>query len=126
MMLWFPFKNSECKIDISADLAACQLTGDLPARMQKLHPKAIQIEWNTPPDGTEAAFTGFPLEARDPMTFRAHVASNRGPWSNQLTAEIAWIMAHCRASAVPPFSYPMERSSQLFCGMADLRLLGSH
>ena len=55
---------------------------------RKLHPKAVQFDWGVPADGRRVAFTGFPLEARDPMTFRAHVAAYRGPRPNLLTPEL--------------------------------------
>ena len=60
-------------------------SGDLLARIRKLHLKAVKFEWNIPPDGTQVAFAGFPLEARDPMTFRAHLAAYRAPLPNLLT-----------------------------------------
>src|SRR5215469_14374681 len=74
-------------------------SGDLLARIRKLHLKAVQFEWNIPPDGTQVAFTGFPLEARDPMTFRAHVAAYRTPWPNEPTPEL--ILDH---GSLPGFS----------------------
>jgi hypothetical protein len=78
-MVWFPFKNSDCNIDTGNDVSECRLSGDLPARIRKLHLKSVQLGWGIPPDGIQIAFTGFPLEARDPMTFLAHVAAYRGP-----------------------------------------------
>jgi hypothetical protein len=99
-MLWFPFKNSDCKVDSTVDVAECRPSGDLPARMGKLHLKAtpVQFEWNIPPDGTQLAFTGFPLEARDPMTFRAHVAAYRST-RDEMTPEL--IIDH---GSLPGFS----------------------
>jgi len=87
-MFWFPFKISDCKIDSGNDVAKCWLSGDLPARIRKLHLKAVQLDWGVPADGRRVAFTGFPLEARDPMTFRAHVAAYWGPRPNLLTPEL--------------------------------------
>jgi hypothetical protein len=98
-MVWFPFKNSDCDVDISNDVAECRLSRDLQARIRKLHLKAVRFEWVIPPDGTQIAFTGFPLEARDPMTFRAHVAAYRGTWPNQLTPEL--VIDH---ASLPGFS----------------------
>lgn len=98
-MLWFPFKNSDCKADSVNDLAVCGLSGDLRTRIRKLHLKPVQFEWDTPPDGTRLAFTGFPLGARDPTTFRAHVAAYRGPRPNELTPEL--ILDH---GSLPGFS----------------------
>jgi hypothetical protein len=78
-MLWFPFKNSDCKLDTTVDVAVCRASGNLPGRIRQLHLKAapVQCQSSLPPDGAQLAFTGFPLEARDPMTFRAHVAAYR-------------------------------------------------
>jgi len=77
-MFWFPFRTEECQIDSAVDVALCRPSGDLPARIRRLH-KAVPVrfEWNVQPDGAQLAFTGFPLEARDPMTFRAHIAAYR-------------------------------------------------
>jgi len=87
-MLWFPFKTSDCRVDKAADLAQCRPSGDLPARIRKLHLRGVQFDWNVPPDGTRVAFTGFPLEARDPMTFRAHVAAYRTSWPSEPMPEL--------------------------------------
>jgi hypothetical protein len=79
-MLWFPFRIADCRVDDTIDLAECRPSGDLPARIRKLRKATpVQLEWRLQPDGTELAFTGFPLEARDPMTFRAHVAAYSWP-----------------------------------------------
>jgi hypothetical protein len=75
-MLWFPFRIADCKVASTVDVAECRPSGDLPARIRKLHTAVpVQLDWSIQPDGTELAFTGFPLEARDPMTFRAHMAA---------------------------------------------------
>ena len=89
-MRWFPFKASDCRIDPSLDVAMCRLTEDLSTRKLDLHLKAapLQFEWKIPPDGTQVAFTGFPLRARDPMTFRADVAAFRMPWPDDSTPEM--------------------------------------
>ena len=98
-MVWFPFKNSDCKIDSRNDVAECRLSGDLPARIRKLHVEAVRFVWDIPPDGTQIAFTGFPLEARDPMTFRAHVAAYRVIFPDELTPEL--VLDH---ASLPGFS----------------------
>src|SRR5215469_16010969 len=76
-MVWFPFRTQGCRVDSALDIAVCTPAGDLPGRIRDLNLKAesVQFEWNTPLDGTQVAFTGFPLRARDPMTFRAGVAA---------------------------------------------------
>ncbi len=87
-MVWFQFKHSDCKIDRVNDVAACRLSSDPAARIRELHVRAVQFEWNIPPDGTQVAFTGFPLRSRDPVTFRAHVAAYRIPWPDESIPEL--------------------------------------
>ncbi len=89
-MRWFPFQPSLCRTDPSLDVALCSLSEDLSARKRELHLKAtpVLLEWDIPPDGTQVAFTGFPLRARDPMTFRAHVAAFRTPWPDNPIPEL--------------------------------------
>jgi hypothetical protein len=66
--------------------------------MRNLHKATpVQLEWSLQPDGTELAFTGFPLEARDPMTFRAHVAAYS--WPAQATPQL--VLDH---AGLPGFS----------------------
>ena len=70
--------------------AICALGEDFSARKHELHLKAapVQFEWNIPPDGTQVAFTGFPVRTRDPLTFRAHVAGFRMPWPDEPIPEL--------------------------------------
>jgi hypothetical protein len=99
-MLWFPFKIADCRVDTTVDVAQCRPSGDLPARIRNLHkPAPVQLEWSLQPDGTELAFSGFPLEARDPMTFRAHVAAYRTPWPREATPQL--VLDH---ASLPGFS----------------------
>jgi hypothetical protein len=89
-MRWFPFQASNCRMEPSVDVALCTLSEDPSARKRDLHLKAAPVlfEWDIPPDGTQVAFTGFPLRARDPMTFRAHVAAFRTPWPDEEIPEL--------------------------------------
>jgi hypothetical protein len=97
-MVWLPFKIADCRVDSTVDVAECRPTGDLPARIRNLHiGTPVQLDWNIQPDGTELAFTGFPLESRDPVTFRAHVAAYS--WPDQATPQL--VLDH---AAVPGFS----------------------
>jgi hypothetical protein len=97
-MLWFPFRIADCKVDDTIDVAECRPSGDLPARIRTLHKATpVQLEGNIQPDGTELAFTGFPLEVRDPVTFRAHVAAYS--WPDQASPQL--ILDH---AALPGFS----------------------
>jgi hypothetical protein len=100
-LAWFPFKIPNCKINNVLDIAVCPLTEDLSARRWELHlrAKAVEFEWDIPPDGTPVAFTGFPLRARDPMTFRAAVAAYLIPWSEEAIPEL--VLDH---GSLPGFS----------------------
>jgi hypothetical protein len=98
-MLWLPFTMSSCRVDSSLDLAVCPLA-DVPARVREhLKIAAVQFEWHIQPDGTQVAFTGFPLAARDPMTFRGNVAAYRMPWPDKPIPELVLDRA-----ALPGFS----------------------
>jgi hypothetical protein len=98
-MFWFPFKKSDCEIDSLDDVAKCRLSEDLQADISKLHLKAVKLERGIPPDGAQLAFSGFPLEIRDPMTFRGHLAAYRGVHPKLLKPEL--IVDH---PALPGFS----------------------
>lgn len=98
---WFPFKTSKCRVDSALDIAVCPLSEDVTARLRELHVlvEPAQFEWNIPPDGSPVAFTGFPLEVRDPMTFRANVAAYRILWQGDSIPEL--VLDH---TALPGFS----------------------
>jgi S1-C subfamily serine protease len=100
-MAWFVFKASNCRVDTALDVAVCPLSKDSSAKRWDLHllVEPVQFEWKIPPDGTPVAFTGFPLRARDPMTFRAAVAVYLIPWNGESIPEL--ILDH---SALPGFS----------------------
>ena len=100
-MRWFPFKISDCRIDDILDVAKCRLSEDLSVGIREFHLKVfpVQFEWNLPRDGTQVAFTGFPLQARDPMTFRAGVAAYRIPGRDEPIPEL--VLDH---TALPGFS----------------------
>jgi tetratricopeptide (TPR) repeat protein len=100
-MRWFPFKGSECRIDDIIDVAKCKLSEDLSVGKSEFHLKIapVQFEWNLPRDGAQVAFTGFPLRARDPMTFRAGVAGYWMPLTADPIPEL--VLDH---AALPGFS----------------------
>ena len=100
-LAWFPFKISNCKISNVFDIAVCPLNEDLSTRRWELNlrSKPVEFEWNIPPDGTPVAFTGFPLRARDPMTFRATVAAYLIPWPEEAIPEL--VLDH---GSLPGFS----------------------
>lgn len=76
-LMWFPFSPSQCQIDAGLDVARCQPDADLsiPRRGLNFQIRPVEFEWSIPPDGTEVAFTGFPLALKDPMTSRAGIAT---------------------------------------------------
>ena len=99
-MLWFPFEIGECRRESVLDIALCRTSVDLRAPIRKSNKvAAVQFEWNSQPNGSRLAFTGFPLEARDPMTFQAHVAAYRTIWPDKATPEL--VLDH---NSLPGFS----------------------
>jgi trypsin-like peptidase len=88
-LFWFPFRTADCWIDRAIDIAKCRARGDFPARIRNLRRAVpVQFAYNIEPDGTQLAFSGFPLEARDPMTLRAHVAAYQTPWPDDATPQL--------------------------------------
>jgi len=85
--VWWPFSVSDCRIDTDLDLAACSTTEDLSVARSGLYSKIapVKLESRIPPDGTQVAFTGFPLDFRDPMTIRASVAAHRTLWRGDMS-----------------------------------------
>jgi len=79
VLLWFPFKTSDCAIDGMMDVAKCKPTENLAASQQapRIRIRPAKIEYSSQPDGTLVAFTGFPLNARDPLTSRTGIAGYR-------------------------------------------------
>jgi len=74
VLLWFPFKTSDCEINGETDVAKCKPTEDLAALPSRIRIRPVKIEYSSQPDGTLVAFTGFPLNARDPLTSRTGIA----------------------------------------------------
>ena len=114
-VVWFSFKIPDCVLDSELDVADCSLTDDLsrptPGFGFKIVP--VKFEWDLPPDGTQVAFTGFPMNARDPMTFRADVAAYRPVWRNEkAVAELLLDRA----------SWPGSSGSPVF--LSDGRVIG--
>ena len=84
-MVWFSFKISSCVIEQELDVAKCPLTDDPFNQNVGLDFEIVPVkfDWSIPPDGTQVAFTGFPMNIRDPVTFRANVAAYRPVWRNE-------------------------------------------
>jgi len=82
---WFAFDIHHCKIERELDVAKCPLSDD-PFK-QKVRRDfeivPVKFDWRIPPDATQVAFTGFPMNVRDPMTFRANVAAYRPVWRSE-------------------------------------------
>jgi len=74
---WYPFAVADCVVHRDLDVAKCKPFTDLSlgteASSFKIRP--VQFEWASQPDGTLIAFTGFPLESRDPLTSRGGIAA---------------------------------------------------
>ncbi len=77
--VWFPFKIQDCAIDREIDAAKCNPLSDLSIRQPgfRFAIEPVELEFSKPPDGTEVAFTGFPLRSRDPLTSRTVIATYR-------------------------------------------------
>src|SRR5215831_4638599 len=80
---WFAFKIGTCLIDRDLDVAKCRTTDDLSSQTLDFKIVPVKFHWDVPPDAAQVAFTGFPLNARDPMTLRANVAAYRPVWRNE-------------------------------------------
>jgi hypothetical protein len=86
-LVWWPFSVSSCRIDGYLDLVACSTEDDLSIIRSGLefNIAPVKLDSRIPPDGTQVAFTGFPLDFRDPLTIRASVAAYRTIWRGDLT-----------------------------------------
>jgi hypothetical protein len=80
---WFSFKIGNCALDHDLDVAKCPLTDDLTKVGLSFKIVPVKFDWSIPPDATPVAFTGFPTNARDPITLRANVAAYRPAWRNK-------------------------------------------
>jgi hypothetical protein len=82
---WFAFDIHNCIIEKDLDVAQCPLSVDpfnqKVGRDFEIVP--VKFDWRIPPDATQVAFTGFPMNVRDPMTFRANVAAYRPVWRSE-------------------------------------------
>ena len=82
---WFAFSIRSCVIEKDLDVAKCPLSDDpfnqKVGRDFEIVP--VKFDWSIPPDATQVAFTSFPMNVRDPMTFRANVAAYRPVWRSE-------------------------------------------
>lgn len=108
---WFRFEQKNCALDKHLDVAACRLPSSV-SRV-KIRPAPIDVEGSLPGDGTQVALVGFPLNARDPMTFRASISAFRPSWRDgQSVAELVLDRA----------GWPGSSGSPVF--LADGRVIG--
>jgi hypothetical protein len=79
LFAWYPFAAADCVMERALDVAKCKPLIDLSLRRGKhaFEIRPVNFEWSSQPDGTLIAFTGFPLESRDPLTSRGGIAAYR-------------------------------------------------
>ena len=70
---WYAFDSRRCVLNTTQDLALC-VTRDSPSADLRRTIGTASFDQAPHPDGTAVAFTGFPLNAIQPMTARGHVA----------------------------------------------------
>jgi len=70
---WYTFDSKRCVLDKAQDLALCVTRNSPSADLERTIGIAA-FDYTAHPDGTAVAFTGFPLNAIQPMTARGHVA----------------------------------------------------
>ncbi|HLJ29754.1 MAG TPA: serine protease [Candidatus Angelobacter sp.] len=63
---WFKFRD--CVSDQAMDVAVCQTVGNPFALSSSLQISFVQFAEVSPESGTPVAFTGFPMQAREPVT----------------------------------------------------------
>jgi trypsin-like peptidase len=73
---WFAFRAGECTLSsVAADLARCKTQDDLSRDKEITVPPApVIVDAALPPEGTEIAFMGFPLQIVIPRTARGFIA----------------------------------------------------
>ena len=77
LLAWYPFAVANCVVERGLDVARCNPLADLSLRKESFVIRPVDFEWSSQPDGTLIAFTGFPLESRDPLTSRGGIAAYR-------------------------------------------------
>jgi V8-like Glu-specific endopeptidase len=70
---WYAFDSKRCVLDTTLDLALCA-TRSSPSEDLKRTIGTVTFDTSPHADGTAVAFTGFPLNALQPMTARGHIA----------------------------------------------------
>jgi hypothetical protein len=81
------FDINHCARDHYLDVARCSTSSDLETEESGVYrPRAVTFDTAMPPDGSEAAFTGFPLATTLPITSRGSIAGygSRGTTIDEL------------------------------------------
>jgi hypothetical protein len=88
---WFTFEAGSCQVNTVLDIAVCQTLQNL-SKETSIHFEVPSISNNNPLDGTAIFFTGFPLQATDPVTSVGTVAGYQaeGGYSTVLIDKNAW------------------------------------
>jgi len=86
---WFTFRLFDCTLSSPAvDLARCKTQDDLSRDKDvTVPPRPVVVDAALPPEGTEVAFAGFPLQIILPRTARANIAGF-GSRDNQETTDM--------------------------------------
>jgi hypothetical protein len=71
---WFSFNSGACQVNATFDVAVCRTADDMASKHTEISFDAATISTDRPPDGTSVFFTGFPLQATDPITSIGAVA----------------------------------------------------
>jgi V8-like Glu-specific endopeptidase len=94
---WFKFFPENCIFDGSSDVSACRTVNNIADEKDlSVKPSHFEISDDVKPDGTNVAFTGFPLNAIIPYTSRADVlaypiaASNHRKATTVILDKEAW------------------------------------
>jgi S1-C subfamily serine protease len=70
---WFEFRPADCRIDSTLDLAKCTPLAN-PSQTPGVTITPVEIYTSVIPDGTDVAFTGFPLRTPLPRSARGGVS----------------------------------------------------
>jgi len=70
---WFSFDAGACQVNVGIDVAVCRTTNDM-SKEQEVSYEVVKISTEKPQDGTAVFFTGFPLQATDPITSTGSIA----------------------------------------------------
>jgi Trypsin-like peptidase domain len=70
---WFSFDAGACRVNSAFDVAVCRTTEDM-SKYPAINFELAIITTARPQDGTAIFFTGFPLQATDPITSIGSVA----------------------------------------------------